>query len=117
MKKCRVCEEEKPESEYSPSRKGFRKDCKSCHNAASRRSLLKAKLNRQLAKSETGYDVDALAAQYGKNKLWVAQGLKACRISKVSEEYFVGRYLKREGDIIKNQEVEDAFKAIRGILL
>lgn len=115
MKKCRVCEELKPLSEYSPSRKGHRSDCKSCHNQTSKRSVLKSKLNKELAIDPVQYKAEELAKQYSKNVLWVAQGLKACRMANVTEEYFVSRYLKREGNVSKIEEVENAFKALRGL--
>ena len=55
---------------------------------------------------------DTLAAQYQKDKIWVANGLEACRRCGLEPDYFIERYLIGNKAIPKNEFMDDAFRDV-----
>lgn len=59
---------------------------------------------------------ETLAAQYGKDKVFIERGLKACRLAGVSEQYFIRRYCQEDKTIPKNDAVEYQSRVIQGLI-
>ena len=55
--------------------------------------------------------VAALADEYRRPAAWIARGLEACRRAGVSEDYFIGRYLRREA-IAKDEGVDQQMREL-----
>lgn len=55
--------------------------------------------------------VQALADEYRRPAAWIARGLEACRRAGVADDYFVGRYLRRE-PIPLDRRVDSAMREL-----
>lgn len=113
MKVCNVCGVENPKSAFSPNRGTLRTDCKVCHAKKSKLAKLRRKLETVAEVAPlSAYDVDELSTKYSKDKLWVARGLKACRLTNIPESYFVSRYLDKNTSEAKLEKVEKIIREL-----
>jgi hypothetical protein len=55
---------------------------------------------------------DSLAIKYQRDRIWVANGLEACRRCGLGPEYFIERHLEGNKAIPKNNLIDDAFRDI-----
>ena len=100
---CEIC------GENFESKRPVAKSCSDkCRKESSRRySADNMKINKE--KFDQRYDwrlAEDLATKYTKPIEWIRRSIKACRLSGVSPEYFIDKYLMKK-DIEKNELVSE----------
>jgi hypothetical protein len=55
---------------------------------------------------------DSLAAKYQRDRIWVANGLEACRRCGLEPDYFIERHLEGNKAIPKNELIDEAFRDV-----
>ena len=55
---------------------------------------------------------DSLSIKYQRDRIWVANGLEACRRCGLGPEYFIERHLEGNKAIPKNELIDEAFRDV-----
>jgi nitrate/TMAO reductase-like tetraheme cytochrome c subunit len=130
LRTCPQCNKTKPDDEFyvkgttKRAKDGIRTYCLECYNiyqranrqkrtASERKKIMADAVRRINTTQQMKNKALELSIKYKANLSWVEVGLKACDIAEVNYDYFISRYLEKDGTEL-NRRVEYEARMIFG---